>query len=53
MDDDYHNEIGLFTQKVTPLYSYLFGVYLPFVVVSAQFFDTFNFHSNFPLPLCL
>jgi len=47
MDDDFHNEIGLFTEKVTPLYSYLFGVYLPLVIVSAQFFDTFSFHSNF------
>lgn len=46
-NDDYHNELGLFTSKVMPLFSYLYGIYLPSILVSVQFFDTFNFHSNF------
>ena len=45
-DDSYHNELGLFTSKVMPLFSYLYGIYLPLILVSVQFFDTFNFHSN-------
>ena len=47
MNDDYHNELGLFTTKVMPLFSYLYGIYLPLILVSVQFFDTFNIHSNF------
>ena len=45
-NDDFHNELGLFTIKVTPLGSYLYGIYTPIIIVSAQFFDTFNFHAN-------
>jgi hypothetical protein len=39
--------LGLFTIKVTPLGSYVYGIYAPCIIVSAQFFDTFSFHTSF------
>jgi len=40
------NELGLFTTKVTPIFSNIYGIHLPLIIISVQFSDAFYFHSN-------